>query len=288
MDLVAIDVFGYGEKEYLTLMDIYSTYLWVRNLQNGHSQAEVKQEYEAWEDEFGQPKELLHDRGAEFNTIDHPSQRMTAAENPQANGKLERAHKEVANLSRVHGVDPDKAVKYYRKKEQRTAFFGGRRQQYAAEEEKRLEANRARGDKTIKKRFQVGDLVLRFWSRRSRSKDELVYSKPYKVQKVLGDRTYRIDNGKNSSTVHVDKLKKLQLPFTGGWTVHPDDFPNFLEELQIDEGELDLFEGKVFAEAMEEDWSGRSIMTPINFQECGRVWEKFKRDKPDCLVMVVP
>ena len=83
MDLFAADVFCYDDKEYLTMMDIYSGMPFIRILPNGHTQQEVLEKYTSVISEIGEPKWVLSDRGPEFDTIPQRDRTLTAADHGQ-------------------------------------------------------------------------------------------------------------------------------------------------------------------------------------------------------------
>ena len=60
--------------------------------------------------------------------------------------------------------------------------------------------------------FTVGDLVLRYVHPRRRSKKDSVYAGPMVVREKHGDRVYRIADGDKDYVVHVNDLKRYELP----------------------------------------------------------------------------
>ena len=82
---------------------------------------EVETAYTTLLAQFGEPEFVLSDRGSEFNFL--PDDRLrTSAEHPEGNSKLERFHKELIKISRVHGLPPMHAVRYLQTDEKRSLF----------------------------------------------------------------------------------------------------------------------------------------------------------------------
>ena len=115
LEIVAIDIFKYASTEFLTLMDLYFELAWVYELPD-YKQSPLAATFDLWRSSnclAGYPKLILSDRGDEFNLIDCPRLK-TSANHPQANGKLERFHQDLAVSSRVQKCYPVMAVKTMR------------------------------------------------------------------------------------------------------------------------------------------------------------------------------
>ena len=280
MELVAIDIFGYNDVDWLTKMDMCSAIPFVTRLPNGHTQVEVKGAWDAWVAIMGEPDEILADNGHEFDLIDLP-RRRTAVEHPQSNGKLERFHKELANLCRIHGVEPDRALQYYITPAMRDAFWGGIRR---AAEEKAAQIEEGKG---AARHFAQGDLVLRFASRRSRRKADNTYTGLRKVVKVISDTTYEVAKGiteAGNAKVHVDQLKRYTMPESGGWRVAK--VANLHTSMGMHKEQL---AGEAtLQEAMDSKWAGTHRDLGVVFHGGDKVWDKYLAEQPAQLMVVVP
>ena len=71
---------------------------------------------------YDEPEKVLCDNGTEFNSI--PSKELTTPScHPQGNSVLERFHKELAVMSRVHNTTPDIAVQFLRTQQSKLLFY---------------------------------------------------------------------------------------------------------------------------------------------------------------------
>ena len=273
LELVAMDVYTYERVDYATMMDIYSGMPFVFDLPEGHSGENLAVHVDSFCSEHGRPQRLLTDRG--IPEMDIPRSK-TSAYHPESNGKLERFHEELGKLSRIHGCLPTKAVQYYRTDDMRNLFksqglVGGRVIQYDP-------PNR---------HFAVGDLVMRHIHRRQRTKADDVYRGPMKVIQKKGDRTYIVTDGPREFTVHVNDLKRYTMPASNGWRVNLQDELEILEEMEIDPDTLEAV-GLDAADLLQMDWSGERIHGGVHLRETALLYEKFKRERPELLVFVVP
>jgi hypothetical protein len=282
MDKMAMDVFKYGGRDYLTTMDIYSGAPFVRDLPSGHAQPEIKRELGKLTSEIGKPKTVLSDRGGEFNNVIDVPHAKTSANHPESDGKLERFHKELANVSRVHGVPPTEAVQHLRTPEMLAMFQQPRSEQ--------APARVLGGDQGVRRKFVPGDLVMLFVQRRARSKDDDVWAGPMLVKKALpGPLTsYIVVSGaRRELHQHVNNLKLYVMPSGHGWRVNPDDLKEDLEELQVD---LDEFEcpGGGANDALQMDWAGKKVFVGVCLQERRLLPAKIRREMPKEVIAVVP
>ena len=71
---------------------------------------------------FSKPESTFSDNGAEFNLIDIP-RNTTPSNFPQPNGKLERLHKELGKLCRIHSVDPNQAISILQTSLKKAVFY---------------------------------------------------------------------------------------------------------------------------------------------------------------------
>jgi hypothetical protein len=278
LGLVAIDVFSYADVDYLTAMCLTTGFPWVYELPNGHTQVEVLDKFEQFESAVGTPGRLLSDRGVEFDLITAIPRSRTAALHPEGNAVIERFHKELANLSRVHGISPVQAVTKYRTDEMRQRFFGRVAVQaqdidYGPEDQK-------------VRSLIVGDVVARFIPRRSRTKACDVWSGPMRVVKKTGDRTYSVFTGNRRITVNINDLKRVAIPSGLGWHVNTYLLESFFLEHQLDKSSFLV--PVSFPEAMRVTWAGKRVLVPVALKEIPAILRKFSKDKPEYAVVLVP
>ena len=278
MQLLAIDVFSYNSIDYLTAMDMYSGFPFIKALPNGHSQPEVLEAFEQLVSEIGGPGRLLMDRGAEFGGISGFEVSRTAAYHPEGNGKLERFHKELANLSRVHKGSPVAAIRHYRTEEQRRLFYGR-----PQAETKALDFGPSGA---VRRSFAVGDVVARFIPRRSRAKHQDVWTEPQRVLKVVGDRNYILWNGYHKVTAHVNDIKRVTVPSCVGGSINPTLLASFCSDWGVEQ--QDLLRSGDTTEALAQAWAGKDVLLPVNLREIPAALDKCRREKPRDVLLVVP
>ena len=75
------------------------------------SAAQCKKAWSKFEVLYGKPKLLLSDNADELKIpgVEHTS---SPSNHPEANARLERMHKELGKLYRIHGVKPNEAVQF--------------------------------------------------------------------------------------------------------------------------------------------------------------------------------
>jgi hypothetical protein len=248
-------------------------------LGENHAQETVLLRYEEFESIFGVPGRLLSDRGVEFGLITGVQFSRTAAYHPEGNSLIERFHKELANLCRIHNCLPVDAVKFYRTDNMRQLFF-----QRDPVESKEVDYG-AHGQ--VVRSFQVDDLVQRFVPRRSRTKASDVWSLPMRVCRKLGDRDYVVFDGYRRFTCHVNDLKKVIIPSGAGWQVNQTILNACWDEWQVDPA--DFAPGcNSIADALQVCWSSKKIFLPVCLREQSLVLDKFNQEKPEFVVWVVP
>ena len=100
MHVIAIDVYGYHQENFLTLLDLYSDRLFAYKIPD-KSQEAVKQCVEKFIVEYGLPVQILSDNGREFLFIEELGifHRRTANYRPESNGRIERKHLELSHPS---------------------------------------------------------------------------------------------------------------------------------------------------------------------------------------------
>ena len=121
LQILSLDLFEYDRRQYLTLMDISSRLAFVYPLED-KSKDSVTEKYESWISTFDEPLYVLCDNGGEFEGI--KTEKLTTPSNhPQSNSILERFHKKMAVMCRVHECTPDAAVKFLRTHQSKLTFF---------------------------------------------------------------------------------------------------------------------------------------------------------------------
>ena len=147
-----------------------------------------------------------------------------------ANGKIERFHRELGKMARIHQVPPDVAVIYIRTHEHRMKFFT-----HIAFDPHNLPKPEVIYDGNIHD-FKEGDIVWKFVPRISRKKWDQVYVGPYVIKQLKSDRTMIVGDYKQTSPdvkVHYADLKKCHLPnkdVSTTWRLHHDLFKSTISE----------------------------------------------------------
>ena len=184
-NVIAIDLYSYNSATFMTVLDMYSDFLWILRC-DGKSMEAVEKVWLEWMSKQSErPREVLSDRGGEFNFMekyDEILHRRTASYRPQSNGRLERRHKEIAKLCRIRSCMPDE-LNDMNSEEARLLL---------AEEIPEIH------------KFAVDDEVLRYVNRRARHKHHKVWTGPWKIRKIIGEHTVMLDSG---SIVNVNDLK---------------------------------------------------------------------------------
>lgn len=284
LDLVAIDVYSYAHMgDFLTFKDIASARMWVKELPNGHSQKEVTAKYREWEQEVRVPKRILSDRGSEFNLI-RGNRTLTSAWHPQSNGKLERAHKELANLCREHNIGPVEALQFYNTDEINLKFYKG----WAGLKPLPPRKKERKQQQSAVRSFEVGDIVVRHIVRRARNKAENTHTGLFRITEKKGPVTYGATDGTaRTFQFHCDLLKKVVIPDSRGWRLTGTQRAECWEEWGI--GDEPLFgEQMPVEDLLEANWEGKRVMVGAQFQHNTRIVDKIERDNPEFVVWVVP
>jgi hypothetical protein len=100
LHILAIDLYTYNSAEYFTAVCIFSTYFWSQKVENKEA-ATILQAFENFCNQHQIPDLICCDNGPEFNLI--PTQKIdNPSFHPQSNGILERLHREVGKLCRIH------------------------------------------------------------------------------------------------------------------------------------------------------------------------------------------
>ena len=78
--------------------------------------------YNTWTSTFDEPTHILCDNGGEFEDI-QTDKVTTPSNHSQANSILERFHKDLTVMCRVHDCTPDVAVQFLRSHQSKLTFF---------------------------------------------------------------------------------------------------------------------------------------------------------------------
>ena len=104
MQNVGLDLFAYGGKDYLVMVDKFSNYIWVSKL-NSTTTAKVVEVLDRWFTEFGYPFVIVSDNGPQFRTdfkeycsAKHILHSPSSPYNPRSNGLAESAVKSAKYL----------------------------------------------------------------------------------------------------------------------------------------------------------------------------------------------
>ena len=104
-------------------MDIFSEFPFLEEI-SSKEEIEVKRAFDKFCVLFSKPESIFLDNGTEFNLIDVP-RNTTPSNFPQPNGKLERLHKELGKLCRIHSVDPNQAIAILQTSLKKALFYNG-------------------------------------------------------------------------------------------------------------------------------------------------------------------
>jgi len=187
--------------------------------------------YGFWISIFDEPEHVLCDNGGEFEEI-QTDKLTTPSNHPQANSVLERFHKELAVMSRVHNCTPEIAVKYLRSQQSKLVFFSALKIRHSDSTCCPVAAN--------ERVFHEHELVWRHVPRRSRKKHEDIFTGPHRIMKRLGRYTYKMTSSKTASMnrpmkVNLNDIKKFVIPDTANWKLNPKYFDPAAEKLNCKE-----------------------------------------------------
>ena len=125
---------------------------------------------------YATPKAIFSDNGPEFSQI--PVQRDTTPANyPQANGKLERLHRELGKLCRIHNSRPDVAITLLQTDLKKAIFLDGLILPPISESSEHCEIL-ASFSSLKPEKFQMYDFVYREVQQRKRAKHQDTFTEP--------------------------------------------------------------------------------------------------------------
>lgn len=228
LDLVQIDVYSYDDWNYLTFIDVATNKAWVRKLLKkgsakrtpGKHLNKILEQYMLWESTLPKlPKKIHTDNEPSLKKIPHRNLDNSPVNWPQANGKVERLHRELAKLCRIHGTTPDKAVHYLPANSAPEPPSGGGEDEngkingdIASIYDTPYNPNNDPRSKTYNGRaLSKGDHVLVKVNPRGRAKTDDWWGGVSKVINRVGLKTYSVYDGKRLSVRHIDHLKSFSL-----------------------------------------------------------------------------
>jgi len=260
----ALDIYSYAGLSYLSILHLDTDEFWSLQLAD-KSQESVLDLLTSWSDSLDLDlKEctFMTDRGAEFNNLMQApgvtEHIRTAAYHPQANGSVERKHRELSAMCRLYGTTPDRISNLWR--------TGGL-------------------SLALKSLPEVGELVLRYVPMVN-SKEVDRWSGPYKVLKQTGLRmleAVNLETGK-ISVLHINDVKAHRRPATSLWQTSKDILEEFVEQLD---------EAKEWTDAqslsLDDSWKAKVVFVDINASsDLEQVFAKALKELPAKLYIVVP
>ena len=108
LQICAIDLYEYNSEHYFTLLDLFSEFPFCTKIASEEA-SEVKLAYDKFCSSYATPESLFSDNGKEFALM-KTERNTTPANFPRPNGKIERFHRELGKLSRIHDTIPDNAA----------------------------------------------------------------------------------------------------------------------------------------------------------------------------------
>ena len=225
LQLVSFDLFAYDDMQYLTIMDIFSKLPFVFKCADKKAET-IASLYSNWVSMYDEPEKVLCDNGTEFNSI--PSKKLTTPScHPQGNSVLERFHKELAVMSRVHNTTPDIAVQFLRTQQSKLLFYSALKMNFT---EPTICSFQYEG-----RQFNKDELVWRHVEKRSKKKSDKVFSGPHRVLERLGDFTYMVTTDKSAffnktMKLNLNDIKKFIIPDTRDWALNV----NYLEKAKME------------------------------------------------------
>eukprot|EP00466_Bigelowiella_natans_P002094 jgi/Bigna1/80248/fgenesh1_pg.69_\ len=202
-DVVQIDMHKCSGVWHMTFVDAATGEPWIRRIckvgmakrNKGVCKAKVHNECRCWESENGTPKKLHVDDEVTPIALPHPNVQPGPVDRPQNDAMVERLHRVIAALCRVHGTTPD-SIRHL------LPFFT--RPSGGASKKKDDSKTSVKCDGRITK---TGTLVRARKPTRSREKEDPFWNKVAKVTERIGKRVCRVWDGKRASDRFIDHLK---------------------------------------------------------------------------------
>ena len=216
LQICAIDLYEYNSEHYFTLIDLFSKFLFCTKIASEEA-SEVKLAYDKFCSSYATPESLFSDNGKEFALIE-TERNTTSANFPRPNGKIERFHRELGKLSRIHDTTPDNAVNLLQTTAKKAIFLGGLKLKFQPSDMGSMNLISSKPEK-----IQIYKFVYREIQQRKRAKHQNTYTGPHMIIKTIGSTSYVINSDKNYAgeiKVHYDHLKPFVIPSTEGWSVN--------------------------------------------------------------------
>ena len=223
----------------MTFLDIFSGFPFAEEI-SSKQEIEVKRAFDKFCSLFAIPESIFSDNGTEFNLINIcPKIHNTSKLSTIIYGKLERLHKEIGKLCRIHSFDPTQAVTLLQTSVKKAIFYNGLQLAPVLENEEAL-ANFSFSSLKPES-FQLYDFVYREVQLRKRAKHHNTYTGPHMITKVISPTVYIINSHKNYSgeiKAHYNHFKPFSIPDTSYWILNITYLKNALVEMG-----LELFKG---------------------------------------------
>jgi hypothetical protein len=229
--ILAIDLYTYDNQIFFTAIDIYSKFCWVQKVENKMA-ITIMRAYKNFCQLYAEPELISCDNGGEFESIEsekipHPS------EHPQANGVIERFHRELGKTSRINKETPDIAYRRLNTSKA-TLIFHSHLKSTQHDCLNSLLAYETRS-------FQYNDLVWRKIPARKRAKHEDTFTGPHRILERTGDFTYNITShtrSKRTMIINLNDIKILHIPCTREWKMNQKYIPQALMDLNSKETQI--------------------------------------------------
>jgi hypothetical protein len=185
LQILAIDLYSFGESIYFTAMCIFSRFAWVKQIKDKQATT-VRDAYNEFCHMFSEPEMISCDNGGEFNLIQtaktsHPS------EHPASNGVIERFHQELGKLCRIFNLPPHIAYEKLNTTSAKLQFHSFLKTKYHDPINCVMEYQT--------RKLHYNDLVWRAVPKRKREKREDTFTGPHRVLKQLGRFSYETTQG---------------------------------------------------------------------------------------------
>jgi RNase H-like domain found in reverse transcriptase/Reverse transcriptase (RNA-dependent DNA polymerase) len=231
MEIICIDIYKYHEEIFFTAIDLFSKFPFCFELKD-ETQPSILDAYQEFTSLYGSPQFILHDNQFNFLPGNHIS---SPANHPQANATLERFHKELGNMCRVHQCRPTSAIKYLRTQKAKMLFYSELKVQALEVMDTQVVALVA--SPTV---FKKIDLCYRKVQARARAKHEDWYTGPHMILDRISDYTFIINSHSSKSQlikVNVRDLKSFVIPDTSQWILNPIYLSSAMQELKLQKKE---------------------------------------------------
>ena len=226
-DVVQIDVYDYDGHHYLTGIDVFSNKAFVQRIckigsgkkNSRHYMNKLFEAYMRMESSFGKiPVTIACDNESTLVQLPHSNKRTSCVDHPQEQGKIERFHKELGKLARIHKKPPDMVVPHYNASLAPSSGGGGDAKAVshvfsndAAQDSEETESDASVVDYDGRV-LDIGTLVYLRVSNRSRMKKDPFWHRISKVIARVGDKSYLVHHGDGKVTKrHLTKLKIFSL-----------------------------------------------------------------------------